>query len=189
MLFQVTRPTWHQAWGEYFFYRVDQQLSSALKSQQELDVQRQQLAKAIGVDDQDLIDSLVNAGFDETTYEAIQLVPCVAVAWADGYVLPGEIAALREATEAFGIALGSPADRVCQAWLSKRPDESLFDLWSKYIRATSALLTPFLRRATAREIIEQSESVAKAAGGIFGIAAISQEERQVLAQIRAALVD
>jgi hypothetical protein len=41
----------------------------------------------------------------------------------------------------------------------------------------------------AREIIEQAESVAKAAGGFFGIAAISHEERQVLARIESVLED
>jgi hypothetical protein len=41
----------------------------------------------------------------------------------------------------------------------------------------------------AREIVEQAESVAKAAGGFFGIATISHEERQVLARIEAVVTD
>jgi hypothetical protein len=189
MFSQVSRPTWHQALGEYFFYRVDQQLSTALKSQQQIDAQRKALAKAIGADHQEMIDDLIDAGFDESNFDAIQLVPCVAVAWADGFVLPGEIEALRQASEAFGIAPGSPADAVCQGWLRRRPDESLFHVWAEFVRTMATWQTPFLRRAMAREIAEQAESVAKAAGGFFGIATVSQGERQVLARIEAVLAD
>ncbi|HBJ33270.1 MAG TPA: hypothetical protein DDZ51_00615 [Planctomycetaceae bacterium] len=189
MFSQLSRPTWHQALGEYFFYRMDQQLSSALKTQQQLDAQRETLANAIGSNDRELIDNLVNAGFEESNFEAIQLLPCVAVAWADGFVLPGEVEALRQASEVFGIAAGSAAEAVCRSWLAQRPDDSLFQLWAQYIRSTSVLQTPFLRRAMAREIIEHAELVAKAAGGFFGIAAISQEERQVLSHVRTVLAD
>lgn len=189
MLSQVSRPTWHQALGEYFFYRVDQQLSSALKTQQQIDSQRDSLARAIGADHQELIDNLIDAGFDEATFEAIQLVPCVAVAWADGFVLPGEIDALRQASEAFGISAGSPAESVFQGWLRRRPDESLLQLWAQYFRTTSLLQTPLLRRAMAQQIIEQAELVAKAAGGFFGIATISHEERKVLALIQTVLAE
>lgn len=189
MFSQLSRPTWHQALGEFFFYRVDQQLSTALRTQQERDNQRQMLARAMGSDHRELIDDLIDAGFDESNFEAIQLVPCVAVAWADGFVLPGEIEALRQATEAFGIAAGSPAESVCQGWLRRRPDDSLFNVWAKFVCAMSLMQTPFLRRAITREIIEQANSVAKAAGGFFGIATISHEERQVLARIEAVVTD
>jgi hypothetical protein len=187
MYSQVSRPTWHQTRGEYFFYRVDQQLSSTLKTQQQIDQQCQSLAKVIGTDDRKLIEKMVHAGFDETNFEAIQLIPCIMAAWGDGYVLPGEIEAIRQACEAFGIPSVSPAHALCQNWLRKRPDESIFQLWADYYRAMSALQTPFLRRAMIREITELAESVARAAGGFFGVATVSNEERLVLAKIRSVL--
>lgn len=187
MFSQVSRPTWHQTRGEYFFYRVDQQLSSTLKTQQQIDQQCQSLANAIGTDDRQLIEGLVRAGFDETNFEAIQLIPCILVAWGDGYVLPGEVEAIRQACEAFGIASDSPAHSICESWLRKRPDESMFHLWAAYFTATAALQTPFLRRAMIREIVDLAESVARAAGGFFGVASVSNEERLVLAKIRSVL--
>jgi hypothetical protein len=80
-------------------------------------------------------------------------------------VLPDKIPALRQACEVSGIAAGSPAEAVCWYWHWHRPHDALFKLWAQYLRSTSDLQTPFLRRAMAKE----------------------NEERQVLAQVRTVL--
>ena len=51
---------------------------------------REQLASATGFQDPELIDHLVDRGFEPTTLTALALVPMVFVAWADGTVTPSE---------------------------------------------------------------------------------------------------
>lgn len=187
MLSQTSRPTRGQALEEFFFYQVDRELSSLLLTGQQRQDRCQAISRATGIYQDDLVERLIDAGFDETTIDAIQCLPHVAVAWADGSVSQCEKDAVLEISQANGIDPSSAAYQKILEWLKHRPAESLFRLWVEYARATRTSLTPFWQQAMARELAAQTERVAKAAGGILGVAAVCPEERQVIQQVRDAI--
>ena len=80
-----------------------------------------------------------------------------------------------------GIEDGGPADRLLGSWLDHRPAEEMFANATSLIRAMLEARGP--DGPAADDLVRQSEAVAAASGGLFGINRVSGEERQLLARI------
>lgn len=150
-------------------------------------IRRGELALASGIRDDAILRILLDLDIAPEVVAAISLVPLVEVAWADGEMDPKERRAILDASHAQGIDYGSPAYDLLARWLEHPPGAALFDAWRAYIEAVFEPLTREEREAFRRWLIERARAVAKAAGGILGVGAISAEERRVLARLEAAL--
>ena len=129
-----------------------------------------------------MLEKLVDLGLDAASWVALSLVPLVEVAWADGSLEPQEREAILAAASEQGIEPGSPSRALLESWLTTRPEPALFAAWGAYATGLAAKLTDDRARC-AREIVERARKVAQAAGGMLGIASISDAEKRVIAAL------
>lgn len=126
---------------------------------------------------------LEELGVPEGGWRAVALLPLVEVAWADGRIQRAERAVIDAAVE--GLGLSAPERAAVDVWLEVRPDSV------ELARGRRALLELAHRDPddTAFDgILGRCEAVARAAGGLFGVAfAVSEEERLALRDIADAL--
>src|SRR5262245_66141994 len=95
---------------------------------EKLDTQRSkdELRKASGMSDDAVLDKLVALGLKANTIAALSLVPLIAVAWADGTIQDNERSAILQGAHGKGLEQGSDGHELLQTWLSKQPDDQLF---------------------------------------------------------------
>lgn len=175
-----------RAMEDEFFHRVDEQLLEELRKSAEREKSREALASTTGLSDSELLDTLLEAGFQVTTLSAIMLVPATFVAWADGQVDPAERETILKAAAKRGIEAESPAGKLLQSWLSRKPPKSLWETWKQYAQAVGESLPAKAASTLRQEVHSLATAVAEAAGGILGIGKVSSQERQVLDQIKQA---
>jgi hypothetical protein len=141
------------------------------------------LARASGLDDQELLGRLVDLGIDARSWTALSLVPLVEVAWADGSIDAKERAAILAAASEHGLHRTAPGHVLLESFLHKRPEATLFASWGGYMTELAAQLSPAERESVRAQIVDRARKVAAAAGGILGIGAISDAEKRVLAAL------
>jgi len=165
-----------------FFFRVDKQLAAELKARMAAEEQKQLLARASGIQDDELLEKLMAAKITNESVVALALVPLVEVAWADGRIEKAERTAILEAAK-IHCAQGSVGYALLESWLDNAPAKSLFDAWSEYTRLLCAKLSDENRRQLREQIVGRTREVATAAGGILGIHTISSKEEAVLQRV------
>ena len=164
---------------------------AALVQQMQVDLvgddRRAGLAAASGLTDEATLKAIDELGVKPETLAALQLIPLVAVAWADGQIQTAERNAILAAAEDCGIG-GSPAARkLLVSWLDRNPGSELVDAWKGYAAAMLASLTPEAADVMRRRMLAGARDVATAAGGFLGIGSISDEEKAVLDDLSAAI--
>lgn len=140
--------------------------------------------------DAELTAALARLDVEAEDPRAALLLPLVEVAWADGRVQEPERARILEIARSYGI-VGGRSEETVRRWLSARPDPELAALGHAVVvalarrhRGPSADWAPDVLD----RLEEQCLDVARAAGGLFGLAfATSREEREALGAIRGAL--
>lgn len=165
-----------RALGNAFFGACE---ARRLQSVRQTDA-REALARALGVTPEALPPALIEAGLTVETAPAFELLPLVEVAWADGSVEREERWRVLSHGIGLGLVLGEPAHARIERWLRERPAPELFEAWHALAGARppappGAPDPARLRRA--------AEAVALAAGGIFGLRAISSAEAAVLRRL------
>ncbi len=139
------------------------------------------LARVSLIRDPEVIAKLVDLGLDSASWVALSLVPLVEVAWADGAMSRRERDAILTAAVRHGIEPGSPSREMLESWLDAQPPGALFVAWDAYATGLVAKLSREERTTLREEIVERARKVAQAAGGILGIASISDAEKRVIA--------
>jgi len=172
-----------KALEDEFFRRVDEKLLADLQESQERAKTKEQLALVTGFQDDQLLEHLIDGGFQPATLAALALVPAVFVAWADGSVTAQERQAVMSAALHRGIEEQPTAMKMLEAWLHKHPPRSLWKLWKEYMEAVHSSVPPDSAAALANEVKQQAKTVAEASGGTLGFGKISQSEREVLDDI------
>ena len=147
---------------------------------------RAELAELIGQGHEGLLDELIDLRVGAETIAALELVPLVAVAWADGKIQDAERTALFEAAETSGLKTGTVGWELFVGWLDTEPDARLFEAWKDYVGALRDSWTAAAVAALETQVVERAEHVARAAGGILGIGSVYGSESDVLKEIRAA---
>lgn len=142
------------------------------------------------MDDRELVESLHYLGIDENNCRVIALLPLARVAWADGGVQPAErVAILKIATD--GGFVDAETQRTLEGWLTNAPSDTYFTRGSEAIVALAKRgggHPSNVDAATIDAVLGYCETVARAAGGLFGLAfAVSTTERQAMADIAQAL--
>lgn len=140
--------------------------------------------------DEELVAALEQLGVDPADPRAALLLPLVEVAWADGRIQEPERVRILEIAKGHGV-VGGRSEETVRLWLSARPAPELLRLGREVVvalghrhRGPSANWSP---DALAR-MEAQCLDVARAAGGLFGLAfATTAEEQAALTAIREAL--
>ncbi|MGI9473831.1 MAG: hypothetical protein ACR2NZ_19975 [Rubripirellula sp.] len=172
-----------QALEDEFFHRVDEKLREQLRDSLEHEKQRAQLSAATGFEDEQLLDHLLEGGFQATTLAALALVPAVFIAWADGSVTSNERKAVLSAALNRGLDHEPTAMQMVQAWLDKHPPRSLWTLWKEYAEGLHDTVSETLSEMLMKEILRTATTVAEASGGTLGFGKISAAEQQILDDI------
>lgn len=175
---------------EAFFVRHNRELLQRLRARVDHDSVVEGLRSASSVDDEAVLSQLADLGIRSETLIALSLLPLVEVAWADGRIQLDERQALLQAAESVGVAPGSEASQLLEAWLEHRPTEAVHNAWVDYIKALCASSAVDDSRVALRAVtLGRAEQIARSAGGVLGIGAISGSEREVLDNLASAFED
>ena len=168
---------------EDYFRRREQEVIEKMRRGAAADAQRRQLGEKAGVADAGVLQDLQELGYTPETVMLLHLVPLIQTAWAEGSVSNQERDLIVQAARSRGIDAGSAADRQLTLWLTERPSDELFDKTLRAIRAILESRSPEERAASERDLLSLCTAIASASGGIFGLHAVSDDERQILARI------
>ena len=172
---------------DQFFRREDQRLLAKLNEVKTAQATREALAKASGIAKPEILDKLVALGIKPETIAALSLVPLVEVAWADGTLDAKERRATLERAREAGLAPGSTAHALLEAWLERRPDPRLLDTWTQMVRGLREQLGADEAARLKTALLEQARAVAGASGGVLGLGAkVSGAEAAMLQRLEAA---
>lgn len=174
-----------KALEDSFFFEKDKELLDQLRNEVERELQMEALESASGIKDKKVLQDLLDAGISAKTAASLSLVPLIVVAWADGTVQPQERQAILEGAAETGMTVGDAAYELLNGWLEERPDDSLFNTWKEYIHALAKAVSPETLAGLRENITERIREIAKAAGGILGMAKIDVSEKRVMQEIEA----
>jgi hypothetical protein len=169
-----------------YFRKKDRELIENLRRADAAAKDRLALEQETGLHDPETLRELALLGFTPDTISLLPLVPVLQVAWAEAGISTAERALIVNLARSRGIAAGSHADHQLASWLDVRPSEDTFHMATRLIRAI--LDAPEHRvNVSAQDLIDYCDQIAHASGGIFGIGAVSAEERAALQEIATAL--
>lgn len=175
-----------KALEEKFFHDKERKAIKDLQTQIGQENARDAIAEHTGITDVSVIEGLVQHGVSLDTFIAIYLIPMVLVAWADGTVHKEQLEVMQNYLHQKGINKDSPVFTLWSGWLKAKPQIDLEEAWMSFIRAYVTELDATARQALKKEVLGLSEDVADAAGGFFGLMAVSPEERGVIRQLSSA---
>lgn len=175
-----------QALEEAFFKKTEQEQVARYREKLGKQKTIEALREISGMENEEVLAHLVDAGITGDTMAAIALVPLVHVAWSDGEVEPKERDAILAAAEHKGIEADAPAHKLLETWLDENPGDALFSAWRDYVGGLEAHLDADQVADLRDQIVEFAREVARSAGGFLGIGAISESEKQALDEIAAA---
>jgi hypothetical protein len=140
--------------------------------------------------DAELRDAMAQMGIREEDLRAVLLLPLVEVAWADGHMQETERAVIMKTARTHGL-VSTPGAEVLAGWLETPPSAEVQQLAHRVVVALSKRFqgaTADLGAFVIDSVESQCEAVARAAGGLFGVAfTVGEEERTALRKIREAL--
>ena len=169
------------------FFDQDQQLLEAFRKRMEKMDRRAQLAQVCGISDETVLDRLIELDIGPEALAALEVVPLVFVAWADGKVQTEE----REAIIAGAVAAGiQPQDArypLLEHWLERRPRAEMIEAWRHYVSGLCLRLERPEIEKLKHDVLDLARKAAQAAGGFLGFGnKISAAERTVLDELERA---
>lgn len=176
---------------EQYFRALEAEQRAALRKKMENAAKdlmsREETAKAAGTDDLDLAGQIRTLGFEGDSAKIFDLVPLVAVAWADDSIQRDERATILRVLEARGITPGSEAFVRMEALLEEKPSAPFFERSLSVLRRVLSSSEDD-RTQDAKDLVELSSLVASASGGFFGLMKqVSHEEKDCLHNVAQAL--
>ena len=169
-----------RALEEAFFTKENARLLEQMREKK----QREALREVVQIKDEEFLDRLIELGINPETVLALTLVPLTAVAWADGILEDRERDAVMKAAEEKGISPGTAGHHLLETWLSKRPDQELFESWKRYVGGIWETFTAEERRRMRKTTLDWALAVAESAGGFLGLTSkVSASERAVIKEL------
>jgi predicted RND superfamily exporter protein/CRP-like cAMP-binding protein len=133
--------------------------------------------------------SLGALGIDTDTQRALDLIPMIEVAWADGELAGSERESILRAAATLGIANESRSHALLSSWLVEQPDPSLYRAWRDYVTTLVPELSVEGQLRLQKHVVERVRAVAEAAGGVVGLRKISVREERIIAEVMRAFGD
>ncbi len=166
------------------FHEQDKHLREAFRKRLENLERREQLAQVSGIRDEAALDRLIELGITPETLAALELVPLVFVAWADGSIQAEEREVIVALARAAGIEPQDGRYPLLEHWLKKRPGADVLEAWRLYVRELRGRLASKEAEELRHELLDRAYSVARAAGGFLGFGdKMSPSERAMLAKL------
>jgi hypothetical protein len=172
---------------EAMFHEQDQQLRKAFRERMEKMERRDQLAHVSGLRDEAVLDRLIELGIGPEALAALEVVPLVCVAWADGRVQAEERNGIIAIAEAAGIQPQGGRYPLLEHWLKRRPGPEMVQAWKHYLKGLCQQLDKQEVERLRHELLDRARTVAEAAGGFLGFGdKMSPAERSVLNELEQA---
>jgi hypothetical protein len=169
------------------FQEQERHLLEAFRDRMKKMEQREQLMQVSGIHDEAALDRLVELGITPETLAALELVPLVFVAWADGGVQAAEREVIIALAQAAGINPQDGRYPLLEHWLKKRPGVEMLEAWKHYVQDLRRQLDGEEAERLRHELLDRAQSVARAAGGFLGFGdKMSLAERSMLAELEQA---
>ncbi len=169
---------------EEYFRKKEQELVEQIRRRNAKQEERQGLAEAVGVADEEILATLEELGYTRETVKLLHLVPLTQIAWASGSVTPREREMVLRLCEWRGVEKDSPAWEQLNKWLDERPSDDFFLKTLRIIRHLLDVQPDKERVAGRTDLISFCIRIAKASGGFLGVGSkISAEEQMALDQI------
>jgi len=169
-----------------FFRREDDRLTQRLRELKQKEASREALAKASGISNQVILDTLINLGIRPEVVGALSVVPLVEVAWADGTLDAREKQAILDRAEKSGTAPDSVDHDLLRSWLDHKPEPKLLTAWTEMIRGVGEHMSPQEIESLRKGLIERAQAVARASGGVFGMGSMSAAEEDMIGRLESA---
>jgi hypothetical protein len=164
-----------------YFHKKDAQMVEKLKAVFNRKLDREQLQKATGITNEEVIDRLLAVNAKGELLLAFRLYPLVEIAWADGRIDPKEAKAVIDAAIRLGVPAGGSALKALEDWLKRGPTTDGRTAWYAFAGELRKTLNPQELDTFRNELLDGAKAVAKASGGILGVAfEVSGNEQKVL---------
>jgi hypothetical protein len=169
---------------EEYFRKKEQELLEQIRRRTAFEAERQELAAATGIADEEILATLQELGYTRETVKLLYLIPLAQVAWASGGVTEREREMALEAAILCGIVEGSREHQQLASWLDERPEQEFFDQTLRVIRDVTETLPPEKRESGRKSLVTFCINIAAASGGILGFGnKISDAEQTVIERI------
>jgi hypothetical protein len=169
------------------FHEQDQQLRKVFRERMEKMDRRDQLGQVSGIQDEAVLDRLIELDIGPEALAALEIVPLVFVAWADGRVQAEERETIIAAAEAAGIQPQDGRYPLLEHWLRRRPGAEMMEAWKHYVKGLCQQLDSQEIERLQHELLDLARKVAQAAGGFLGFGdKISAAERTMLSELEQA---
>ena len=169
---------------EEYFRKKEHELLEQIRRRAALQAEREELAEATGIADEEILATLREMGYTRETVELLHLVPLVQVAWASGSVTPRERELVLRLSEWRGVRKDSPAWEQLNNWLDERPPDDFFLRTLRVIRRLLDSQTVKEQVTGRTDLISFCIRIANASGGFLGVGSkISEGEQAALDQI------
>jgi hypothetical protein len=169
------------------FHEQDQKLWRAFRERVEKKERRDQLALVSGIHDDAVLDRLIELDIGPETLAALEVVPLVFVAWADGTIQSEERETIIAVAKAAGVEPQDGRYPLLEHWPKKRPGGEVMEAWKNYVQDLCKRLDGQERERLQHELLDRARNVAEAAGGFLGFGdKISPAERSVLNELERA---
>jgi hypothetical protein len=165
-----------------FYGGIDRELIVQVQQQIEQSVDTPATAFP-GLSNQRILSELQSAEITPKTLMAFALFPSIYVAWSDGNLAEKEKDAILKAAETVGVISGSPAFRLLNSWLNKRPMEELFAAWKEFVIAVRPALSDDAFQELRDAATTRARDIAAVAGGFLGVFRISASEEKALTDL------
>jgi len=170
-----------------FFLKSDPALVESQMALRKTKETKEALARVSGIEDEVVLDKLVALDVKPETLAPFSLIPLIEVAWADGVVTGDEAAAILESASGSGIKKGSVEYDLLKQWIGRKPSPDLIEAWIQYARDLGSKLTQIERDSLRASVISRAKRLARVSGGVFGIGAVSVQEKTALGKMEQAL--
>ena len=171
-----------------YFHKKDAQLVEKLKAVFNRKLDREQLQKATGITNDEVIERLLAVNAKGELLLAFRLYPLVEIAWADGKIDPKEAKAVIDAAIKLGVPASGSAINALEDWLKRGPTVDGRTAWYAFAGELRKSLNPQELETFRHDLLEGAKTVAKASGGILGVAfEISSGEQRVLDKVSESL--
>ena len=165
-----------------YFRRKDAEILHRAGEAERVARERAALAEALGALDPEACDQLHTCGVRASTTALVEWLPTVEVAWLDG-ADEAERHALRVHFNVDGRA-SAEGMALLDGWLTQRPSDELFAAGRRALRARLLTLGADEREAVLARVLAMCEATGRAAGGHFGLGALSSDERSHISVIQ-----
>lgn len=165
---------------DLFFEQLDRKKIEALRARAAAEEAATGLSASTGIDDPELLRTIVGLGVTPDTLAAFALVPLLFVAWADGLLDEAERRAVLVEATAMGLREGSPGHELLQGWLTREPNGALFDAWQAFHVELARHLSDAARASFRSDLQEKAGRIARASGGFLGLGSVSEVEQAAL---------